>query len=137
MDKKELAVSLHKKRYNCCQAVVCSFAEEIGMDAETLFKATEGFGLGMGTMQCTCGALSGAVMLAGLKNSDGKLDDPKTKASTYQLIKKITDVFTEKTGSTVCKELKGIDTGKLLCSCPDCIRAGVEAAEEVLGLRQP
>ena len=31
------------------------------------FRMTEGFGLGMGCMAGTCGALSGAVLLAGLK----------------------------------------------------------------------
>ena len=134
MDKKEKAIELHDKKYNCCQAVACAFADEIGVDMETLFKAGEAFGLGMGGTEATCGALSGAVMLAGFKNSDGKLDDPGTKADTYKLSKEMVARFQEKTGSTVCKELKGIETGKVLCSCPDCIRCGVEVVEEVLGL---
>lgn len=65
MDKKELAVSLHNRKFNCCQSVICAFAQETGVDALTLFKMSEGFGLGMGGMECTCGALSGAVMAAG------------------------------------------------------------------------
>ena len=84
--------------------------------------------------EATCGALSGAVMLAGFKNSDGKLDDPGTKADTYKLSKEMVERFQEKAGSTVCKELKGIETGKVLCSCPDCIRCGVEVVQEVLEL---
>lgn len=134
MDKKEMAVSLHQQKYNCCQAVVCSFADEIGVDAQTLFKACEGFGLGMGSMQCTCGALTGAIVLAGLQNSDGSLENPKTKAATYQLAKKITAAFEEKASATICKELKGIETGKILRSCPDCIRDGVETVQEILEL---
>ena len=39
-----------------------------------------------------------------------------------------------KTGGTICKDLKGVETGKVLCTCPDCIRAGVEVVEEVLRL---
>lgn len=134
MDKKELAIALHDKKYNCCQAVACAFCEEIGMDEQTLFKIGEGFGLGMGCMEGTCGALSGAIMLAGLKNSDGNTDAPATKADTYKLSRELLLKFQEKTGSTVCKELKGIETGKMLCSCPDCIRMGVEVVQEVLGL---
>lgn len=88
----------------------------------------------MGGMECTCGALSGAVMAAGLINSDGNLDSPATKADTYRLSRELTTSFREKCGSTVCRELKGIDTGKVLCSCQDCIRNAVEAAQEVLGL---
>lgn len=134
MTKKEKAIELHDKRFNCCQAVACAFAEEIGVDEQILFKMGEGFGLGMGCMDGTCGALSGAIMLAGLKNSDGNTDTPATKASTYQLSKELLQKFKEKTGSTVCRELKGVDTGKILCSCPDCICAGVEIVEDVLKL---
>lgn len=133
MDKKELAIALHDKKYNCCQAVACAFCEEVGMDEATLFRIGEGFGLGMGCMEGTCGALSGAIMLAGLKNSDGNIDAPATKAETYKLSKELLQKFQERTGSTVCKELKGVESGKVLCSCPDCIRIGVEVAQEVLG----
>lgn len=134
MTKKELAIELHDKKFNCCQAVACAFCEEIGIDEKLLFQAGEAFGLGMGCMECTCGALSGAVMLAGFQNSDGNINSPATKADTYKLSREMTARFKEKTGSTVCKELKGVETGKVLCSCPDCIRCGVEVVEEVLGL---
>lgn len=134
MNKKDKAIELHDRRFNCCQAVACAFAKEVGMDEATLFRVGEGFGLGMGGMDATCGALSGAVMLAGIKNSDGNVDSPATKAATYTLSKEMVKRFKEKTGSTVCRELKGVDTGKVLCSCPDCIRCGVEVVEEVLGL---
>lgn len=134
MTKKELAISLHNRKYNCCQSVACAFADEADIDPQLLFRAAEGFGLGMGCMQCTCGALSGAILLAGLVNSDGDLENPATKASTYQLCKRLVTAFEQKAGSTVCKELKGIETGTVLHSCPDCIKDGVEIVQEVLGL---
>ena len=90
--------------------------------------------LGMGGMECTCGALSGAIMAAGLINSDGQLDSPATKADTYRLSRELVKRFRQKCGSTVCRELKGADTGEVLCSCQDCICNAVEAAQEVLGL---
>lgn len=134
MTKKELAISLHDQKYNCAQAVACAFADEVNMDMETLFKACEGFGLGMGGMKGTCGAISGAVMLAGFKNSDGHIDNPGTKASTYQLSKTILEKFEEKNKATRCRDLKGIDTGCALRSCPGCIEDAVEIVQEVLGL---
>lgn len=134
MTKKELAIANHDKKYNCAQAVTCAFSEEIGVDEATLFKACEGFGLGMGCMECTCGALSGAITLAGFKNSDGNISNPGTKADTYRLAKELVESFKSKTGSTICKELKGIETGKVLHSCPECIMDGVETVQEVLGL---
>lgn len=134
MNKKEEAIKLHDKKYNCAQAVACAFAKETGVDEKILFQANEGFGLGMGGTQGVCGALSGAVMLAGFKNSDGNTDNPATKGSTYQLSRQMLEAFEAKTGSTICKELKGLESKKVLCSCSDCIRAGVEVVEEVLGL---
>lgn len=134
MTKKELAIAYHDKKYNCAQAVAMAFADEVDADKEMLFKVCEGCGLGMGGMEGTCGAVTGAVVLAGLKNSDGDLDDPKTKASTYQLSKEIVKQFKEKNGSTICKDLKGVETGKVLRSCPDCIMDAVEIAQNVLNL---
>ena len=32
MTKKELAIALHDKGYNCCQSVVCAFKDELGVD---------------------------------------------------------------------------------------------------------
>ena len=51
MSKKvEQAMAFHDKGYNCAQAVACSFCEEFGIDQETMFRVSEGFGLGMGMM---------------------------------------------------------------------------------------
>ena len=57
----------HDKGYNCAQAVACTYCDLFGYKEEDVFRMTEGFGLGMGCMAGTCGALSGAVLLAGLK----------------------------------------------------------------------
>lgn len=132
MTKKELAIAYHDQKYNCAQAVAMAFAEEAGIEKEILFKVCEGCGLGMGGMEGTCGAVTGAVILAGLKNSDGNLDDPGTKAATYRLSREIVKQFQEKNGSSICRELKGVETGKALRSCPDCIMDAVEIVENVL-----
>ena len=134
MTNQERAARLHGNGYNCCQAVLLTFCDELGVDPVTAFKIGEGFGLGMGGMENTCGALSGAIMLAGLKNSDGDLDHPKTKAGTYRISRELTEAFKEKTGALVCRDLKGIDTGKVLCSCPKCIDSAVQIVEEILEL---
>ena len=134
MTKKELAINLHDKKYNCAQSVACAFADEAGVDKEILFRACEGFGLGMGGMEGTCGAISGAVMLASFLTSDGNLDAPATKQKTYALAKTIIAKFQEKNNATRCRDLKGIDTGTVLRSCPGCIEDAVEIVQEVLGL---
>ena len=40
--------------------------------------------------------------------------------------KTMLESFREKSGDTICKNLKGIGTGKVLCYCDDCVRHGVE-----------
>ena len=134
MTKRELAIKNHNNGYNCCQAVACAFSEELGVEEEILFKAGEGFGLGMGCSECTCGAISGAVMVAGFKNSSANLNGPKSKATTYQLSQKLVHAFEEKNKAIVCKDLKGIETGTVLRSCQGCIEDAAELVEEILDL---
>ena len=127
----EQAIALHDKGYNCAQAVFCAYADLFGIDKQTAYKVSEGFGLGMGMME-VCGALTGGLMLAGLKNSAGIEAPGKTKASTYQLDREMGEQFRAATGSVLCAELKGRDTGKVLCTCPDCIRHGARLVEQLL-----
>jgi len=127
----EQALEKHKKGYNCAQAVACTYCDLADIDEDLMFKMIEGFGSGMGSMECTCGAVSGAIALAGMKNSNGS-DNPTSKAETYQLSKEILKKFEEMNGTVICKELKGIDTKKVLRTCDGCIRDAVEIVEEIL-----
>ena len=133
-DRIQKALENHKKGMNCCQAVVCTFADALDADENIVFALGEGFGAGMGGMECTCGAVSGAVILAGLKNSSKNVENPTTKGKTYQLSKAIVKEFEIKNGSVICKELKGIGTGKVLRSCDGCISDAVELVEKILEL---
>ena len=72
--KVEKALELHGKGYNCAQAVACSFCEKFGVDQETMFKISEGFGFGMGMMDM-CGAVTGMMMVIGMDNSIGNLEN--------------------------------------------------------------
>lgn len=127
----EKTLEKHKKGYNCAQAVACTYCDLAGIDEELMFKLTEGFGAGMGSMECTCGAVTGAIALAGMKNSKG-CDTPTSKGGTYQISKEILKKFEEMNGSVICKELKGIDTKKVLRSCDGCIQDAAKIVEEIL-----
>ena len=56
---------------NCAQAVLKAFEDRLPVDADTLMKLGAGYAAGMGCMESTCGALIGAVMVAGVA-TDGK-----------------------------------------------------------------
>lgn len=131
-DRKNKAIENHNKGYNCGQAVACAFCDLVGLDEETAFKMTEGLGLGMGCMEGTCGAVSGAVTILGMKNSTANLEAPDSKADTYRLSKELIQEFKEKNKSIVCKDLKGIETKQMLRSCQGCIADASEILSEIL-----
>ena len=129
--RKKIAIEKHDLGYNCAQSVALTYADLVDMAPEHLFKITEGFGLGGGNMQGTCGAISGAIALIGLLNSCGNLEHPSTKAQTYALGREILERFKAQNGSILCHELKGAGTGKVLRSCPDCIMDACQLFEEL------
>lgn len=131
--RAETALELHSKGYNCSQSVACAFSDLTDMSAEDMFKVMEGFGAGMGGMHGTCGAVSGAVAVVGMMNSKGS-SQVKSKVETYQMARKIVAKFEEKNGATICGELKGIETKKVLRSCDGCILDAAEILEELLGV---
>lgn len=128
----EETIKRHDIGYNCAQAVACTYCDLVGVDEELMFRLTEALGGGMGGMEGTCGALSGACVLAGMKASTGNLEKPNSKAASYKLSKEILNQFKEQNGSVICKEIKGVGTGKVLRSCQDCIKDAALLAEKVL-----
>ena len=64
------------------------------------------------------------LMVAGIV-TDGK--------GTPRISKELLQNFQEKCGATICKDLKGMETGAPLCPCPECVRNAVLALGEVLG----
>ena len=118
--KAEHAAELHQRGCNCAQAVACTFCKEFGISEDDMFRIAEGFGLGM-------------AMIIGLDNSQGGTEEgSRTKGDTYKKIRSKVEKFKEKNGSCICRELKGVETGKVLCSCPQCIADAVALTEEYL-----
>ncbi len=125
MKKSEKAVEF-KKRNNCCQAVLLAFADKLPLDENTLLQIGSGFGSGMGGMEATCGALCGVCIAAGMMNDTAK--------PTKMLSRNILNDFQTSCGATLCKDLKGVSTGKMLCSCDDCVKNAVLALERAFGM---
>ena len=121
-ERVELGAQL-KSKMNCCQAVLVAFADRLGKSEDELLRLGSGFGSGMATMEGTCGALVGAIMVSSLLSQDG---EARNNSRT------IMSRFKELCGATICRELKGIGTGKVLCSCEDCVRNAVLSAGEAL-----
>ena len=109
MDRSEKAVGLFKSGYNCAQAVVGAYAEDLGMDMAAAMRAAEGFGGGMGRMRLTCGAVSAMAFLCGLRYSKGRPGDIETRTTVYKTIREMAAEFEKTHGSVICADmLKGI-----------------------------
>ena len=108
-EKAQQAEKLFREGYNCCQAVIGAFAEELGMQTEDILRLASSFGGGMGRLREVCGAVSGMFMIAGLERG---YDDPKAqqeKKEHYARIRHLADEFKKENGSIVCRELLGVD----------------------------
>lgn len=94
------------------------------MEPDTLLQLTAGFAAGMGCMESTCGALIGAVLVAGALTGG---------TGTPRIAKQLLQAFQQTSGATICKDLKGVQTGTpAVQPVPDCVRNAVLALGSVL-----
>jgi len=103
--KQEKAVELFSNSYNCAQSVLGAFCEDDGLDLNAALKIACGFGGGGMRYKQTCGAVSGAMMVIGLKCGHYIKNDLESKKYCYKKIHEFNDKFKEKNGSIICREL--------------------------------
>jgi C_GCAxxG_C_C family probable redox protein len=105
MTKTEHAIQLFSEKHSCAQAVLMAFADDYGMDLLTASKVACAFGGGISHMGLTCGAVTGALLVLGLKFGGG----PEMKEGTYQAVQEFVKRFRSLHGSINCTELVGYD----------------------------
>ena len=123
--RKHLAAE--KKRcgsHNCAQAIVCTYADQIGLDDATARNVGNAFAAGMGNMEGTCGALVGAGIVLGMATKD--------KAQSMKAMRQVMTQFQQRNGATQCRLLKGVGTKEMLRECPDCVADAAEFLEAQL-----
>lgn len=109
MDQVELAVSLFKQGFSCSQAVLAAYGECFGLDRGLALRVAAGFGGGMGRMAQTCGAVTGAFMLIGMRYGNVDASAQQEREKTYELVREFADRFHNRHGSLICRELLGYD----------------------------
>jgi len=146
MSSVEQAVSCFKEGSLCSQAVFSTFAPKLGLDREIAMKISTPFGGGMARMGEICGAVTGALMVIGLKYgnvSDWRVED-KERENAYRLATEFVNKFKSRHGSIKCKEILGCDLstpeGRKLAKeknlfntlCPEFVRNAAKIVEEIL-----
>ena len=113
MDSKRVdqAIACFRDDFNCAQSVFSTYAEQFGLDKQTALKVSCPFGGGMARLGATCGAVTGALMVIGLKHGKARPEDDDAKLKTYALTREFVERFKAKHGTIVCRELLGCDIG--------------------------
>ncbi len=129
--RKELAAEKKRNGYNCAQAVACTYCDLFGIEETEMAAMTQALGTGVGgTMEGTCGAITGACVLLGMANKEeGR---PKAMRDARTLMNR----FMERNKTATCKVLKGIETGVVLRECEDCVRDAAEFVEQILSEKE-
>ena len=93
--------------FSCSQAVCLAFAEDFGIDRETALKLSCALGGGMAHSGNTCGAVTGALMVIGMKYGRTRLDDLAAKDKTYEVANAFMTEFLRRNHSLNCTDLIG------------------------------
>ena len=144
MDKADRAVSSFKEGFNCSQSVLSNYSKLFGLNHEVSLRIAQAFGGGMARMGQTCGAVTGAFMVIGLKHGKVKAEDEEAKEKTYGIVREFVKRFKSLHGSIMCRDLLGYDLDipeereeaeeKQICEtrCPEFVKSAVEILGKLL-----
>ncbi len=131
-------------KYLCSQSILMAFAPELGIEPAVAARIGAPFGGGMARMGWTCGAVTGALMVIGLKYGHELPDQETRKENTYGLVRKFLAGFEKRNRTVACRELLGVDIStpeglekidrEKMCEnvCPKFVRDAAEVLERVL-----
>ena len=144
MEKQEAAVSCFTRGFNCSQAVCSVFAPDFGVDPETAYRLACAFGGGLAGSGETCGAVTGALMVLGLKYGMTDFQNQQAKEKTYAVARSFLREFASRHQFTRCRDLLGCDIGTpemrarakeaglFETLCPAFVRDAVQIVETLL-----
>jgi C_GCAxxG_C_C family probable redox protein len=111
MNKKEIVLKKFSDGFNCAQSIFSTYCDEFGLESEKALKISTSFGGGMGHTGETCGAVTGALMVIGLKYGRTDVNDTAAKERNSAMVQKFASEFRQIHGSLRCTDLLGLDLG--------------------------
>jgi C_GCAxxG_C_C family probable redox protein len=109
MSHAEVAKAAFEQHYNCAQSVLSAYAQELGLERDQALRVATGFGGGMGRLAATCGVVTGAFMVLGLKHGMIDSADQASKEKTYAAVQAFAREFRARFGTLDCRDLLGAD----------------------------
>jgi C_GCAxxG_C_C family probable redox protein len=98
-------MDMFSKGFNCAQSILYAFRTESDLSEETALKISCGLGAGMGRKGEVCGAVTGGIMVLGMRHGKGASDDRAAMETTYSKTQELINLFTLKHGSCICRQL--------------------------------
>lgn len=136
-ERVKIAYETHHQGYNCAQAVIAAYLDQMPMSQEDAMRTAYGFGGGVGMTREICGTLTGAAMVLG--QVYGKAEaDVKQKQFVNKKVSAICQEFQESHGSVICGELLGLrETDKVVNrkTCDDLIAEVVRFLEKYVVIK--
>ena len=108
-NKISTAIDAFYSGNNCAQSVVKAYVKELEFDEQQALDMALGFGGGMGKMQKACGAVTGAYMVIGMRNSKFIKDEKEKKKQTPLMIQSFRKQFCQRHQTDQCVHLLGCD----------------------------
>lgn len=98
--------------FYCSEAVVKTLMDAFQLDVpEDVIKMASGFPVGMGGMGCTCGALTGGILVLGMIYGRKEAKDPSVNKA-MELSARLYQVFCQRHKVSCCKVLtRGMEKG--------------------------
>ena len=81
--------------------------QELAIESPLIPRMASAFGGGMGGLGSVCGAVSGALIAIGLVH--GRDEPWQPRDQVYALAQQVYHGFQQEMGSTICRELTGLD----------------------------
>lgn len=103
------SVKKFSEGFSCSQAILAVYGKQYGISEETALNLARPFGGGMARTCQTCGAVTGAYIVLGLRNDCE--DEKVAKEKTYALVQEFAQRFKEKHGDVNCQQLLGCNLG--------------------------
>lgn len=112
----KLGFEYEKNFGNCAQCTVAAIQDALDIKNNTIYRCATGFASG-GALTCSgsCGGYIGGVMMIGYifgRRREHIIEDSEKKLITYQMCLKLHDLFVEKYGNIVCKDIHKCIFGK-------------------------
>ncbi|UCF13962.1 MAG: C_GCAxxG_C_C family protein [Phycisphaerales bacterium] len=142
MSKVQDAVSAFESGFNCSRAIVRTYGPDYGLSVLDAIRVSCGFGGGMRRGD-VCGAVTGALMVLGLRFGAQDGSDTSAKAGVYSKLAEFYCQFESRCDSVACRDLLGCDistpegmeqaTSNNLFKtvCPKMVQAAAEILEDM------